>query len=232
MGVGFASLTHAGEALVDDGQEHAHAHEHHREDEQREHERAQERRRCAQLVRVELHQHHLEQHLRGVQQRGTRRQFPDEQQVEQRQEGQKNDCEHRHERQQILGSVLKGLNEEHQPMVEPTQTNELERGEETGERQEINEDVAHIHHELQIDERVTIGLGELITDVIQFSTAPYVNAQTGPRTNDDSDVDVRPELTEVLTLQSDQRLCLDEHHVDDEHQIQNARHQLHQRVEH
>ena len=78
VGVGFASLTHAGEALVDDGQEHAHAHEHHGEDEQREHERAQERRRFAQLVRVELHQHHLEQHLSGFQQRGTRRQIRDE----------------------------------------------------------------------------------------------------------------------------------------------------------
>ena len=76
--VSLGLLTHIGEALVDDGQEHAHAYEHHRENEQREHERAQERRRCAQLVRIELHQHHLEQHLSGFQQRGTRRQIRDE----------------------------------------------------------------------------------------------------------------------------------------------------------
>ena len=99
VSIGLGFLAYVGEALVDDGQEHTHAYEHHGEDEQREYERAQERCRRAQLVRIELHQHHLEQHLSGVQQRGARRQLSNEQQIEQCQECQEDDREHRHERQ-------------------------------------------------------------------------------------------------------------------------------------
>ena len=130
---GFGLVTHVTKALVDDGQEHAHAHKHHHENEQAERQRAEEWRRFGQLLGIELHQDRLEQHLCRVQQSRTGAQLTREQQIEQHDERPEHDREHRRERHQIFGRVLKCADEEHQPMVETTKTNELDRREEAAE---------------------------------------------------------------------------------------------------
>ena len=130
---GFGLVTHVTKALVDDGQEHAHAHKHHHENEQAERKRTEEWRRVGQLLGIELHQDRLEQHLCRVQQGRTRAQLTREQQIEQHDERPEHDREHRRERHQIFGRVLKCADEEHQPMVETTKTNELDRREEAAE---------------------------------------------------------------------------------------------------
>ena len=77
-----------------------------------------------------------------------------------------------------------------------------------------------------------MGFRKEITDTIQLVVTPHVDAHVGPRADDDAHVDVRPELTEIRSLQSDQRLHFHHHHVHDEHQIQDASHQVRDRREH
>ena len=67
------------ETIIDDGEKHAHAHKDHQENEQAEDEWAEERCCFAELLRVELHQGHFEEHLSRVQQSRTRPEFADEQ---------------------------------------------------------------------------------------------------------------------------------------------------------
>ena len=219
------------EAIIDDGQEHAHAHKHHQKNEQGEGERAEKRCRLTQLLRIEFHQHHLEQHLRGVQQRRTGPQFAGEQQVEEREECPEDDREHGHERQQIFGRMLKRLEEEHQALIEASETDELECGQETAQSEETSEQIGDIHGQLQVDIGVAIGLCEEITDTIGLTIAPHVDAHIGPRTHDDRHVDVRPQLTEIVSLQPNQRLHFDHHHVDNAYQVQDAGDQMRRRCE-
>ena len=229
--VHFGLLANTTKVIVDDRQKHAHAHEHHHQNEHAECERAEKRSCFTQPLSIELHQHHLEQHLRGVQQAGARPQVAHEQQVEQHEEGDEHDREHRRERQQILGGTLECSNEEHQPMVETTQTNELERGKETGEGQQIREQIIDIDRQLQIHSGVSIGFGKQLADTIHLSVAPNTDAHTGPGTHDDTNVHVRPELTKVGTLQFDQRLDFHKHHVESEEQVEDARNQVRERCE-
>ena len=105
-------FSNSAETLVDDRQEHAHAHEHHHEDEQTEHQWAQKRGRTAQLLSIEFHEGHLEQHLRRVQQGRARQQLSHEQQIGQCDERPEYHREHRYERRQISGRMLKCVHEE------------------------------------------------------------------------------------------------------------------------
>ena len=202
MGTGlFTNIT---EALVDDRQEHAHANKHHHQDEQAEHQRTQERCCFTQLVGIELHQRHLEQHLSRVQQRRAREQLAHEQQVEEGDERPEHHREHRDERQQISAGMRESLHEEHQTVIEPTETDELDRGEETRRCNQTAEDLVDIDSLLQVDIRIAMGLREQITDAIQLSIAPNVDAHAGPRTGNDAHIDVRPELAKIRALQLDQ----------------------------
>ena len=65
-------LANGMKCLADNRHEHCQADEDHKEDEHEEGERAQHRMGVQQFSSVELHQQHLEQHLRRLQQRRTR----------------------------------------------------------------------------------------------------------------------------------------------------------------
>ena len=224
-------LPNSAETLVDDRQEHAHAHEHHHENEQTECQWAQKWGRTAQLLGIEFHEGHLEQHLRRVQQGRARQQLTHEQQIEERDERPEHHREHRHERRQISGRVLKSVHEEHQSPIETTKANELDRGKETREAQKTVEQIVHVRSHLQVDGGIAMGLGEQITDAIRLAITPDIDAHIRPRTGDDAHVDVRPELTEIAELQLDQRLHFDDHHSNDEQQIQNTDDEVRDRLE-
>ena len=97
--------------------------------------------------------------------------------------------------------MLKSLHEKHQARIETSKTNELDRGEEASECEQTGEQLADIGCQLQIDVNVAIALHEQTTDSIQLAITPNEDAHIGPRTDDDAHVDVRPELTEIVSLE-------------------------------
>ena len=112
--------------------------------------------------------------------------------------------------------MLQCSREEHQAMVEAAESNEFQCGKEAREGKHVREQTIDVGCQLQIDVCVAIGFGEESADAIGLSIAPNVNADIGPCADNDANIDIRPELTKVVVLQSNQRLAFVDHHVDNE----------------
>ena len=140
-----ANETKAG---VDDGHEHVHADEDHDDHEESEAERTEKGRGALQLLDVELHQHHFEEHLGGVQERGTAGDAVEKEQVEETEEGHEDHGEHHREEKQGFRGMLNGVREERETTVETTETKELQGGEEATVAEKVEQDIADVGGEL------------------------------------------------------------------------------------
>lgn len=72
IAVCLAVIAHVSKPFADDRDKHAHAHEDHQQHEESEGHGTEHGLRLDQLLRVELHQDHFEEHLRGVQESRAR----------------------------------------------------------------------------------------------------------------------------------------------------------------
>ena len=216
---------------VNDCHEHRHANEHHEEYEHEEGQRTENWMGIQQFSGVELHQQHLKQHLRRLQQRRTRPDFGDEQHVKQTHECEHHHRKHHHEVKQIASRVLEGVGEQMQSTVEARETKELDRRQETADSQQTGEHVLHLGHPTEIDESVAIRLAKYIAHLRHLSPAPHPDRHTRPRAPDQRPLHIRPEQTKVASSQLDQRHDLGHRQINDEGEIEKGAHQVEHRRE-
>lgn len=106
---------------------------------------------------------------------------------------------------------------------------EFDEGKETTEAEHVGQKVVDVAGELQVDVGVAVRLLEKCSNTVQFSVTPNVNSQCDPRTHDDSPLNVRPELTAVLTFQLTTLSNFDDHEVSDEDHVNDRNDQIERR---
>ena len=131
---------------------------HHEEHEGEEGQRTQNGMSVQQIHRVELHQQHLEQHLRREQQRRARSDLRHEQHMKQTDEGEQHEREDHHGLEQIVGCALQRLGEQMEASIEPGETDELDRRQKAAQAEKRGEHVVHIRQPSEMDEPITIRL--------------------------------------------------------------------------
>lgn len=203
-------------ALVDNREKHAHAHEDHQNHEETETDRTEHGLSVHQLIGIEFHQDHFEEHGHRVRKACTRRQRGDKQQVEERHERHEDNDEHAGEGDQLVTGVLDGFVEERQTPVESAESNEFQRGEETAERREKVEQLVDVDSRLKIDCDVAVRLLKEIADLRRLLVSFDAESNARQGAHDNAQIDPRPEPTEMLELELGQRDQLIDEHVDDE----------------
>ena len=216
---------------VDDCHEHRHANKNHEEHEHEEGERTENWMRIQQFSGVELHQQHLEQHLRRLQQRGAGPDLRHKQHVKQTHESEHHHREHHHEVKQITSGVLEGVSEQVESAVESRETQELDRRHKAAQAEKRGEHVLRLSHPTEIDESVAIRLAKHIAHLRHLSPAPHPDRHTRPRAPDQCPLHIRPEQPEISSSQLDQRHDLGHRQIDDERQIEQGAHQVEHRRE-
>ena len=204
------------ETLVDNREKHAHAHEDHEDHEQAETDRSEHWLGAHQLIGVEFHQDHLEEHGHRARKARTRRQRGDEQEVEERNERHEDNDEHAGEGDQLLTGVLDRFVEERQASIESTQPNEFQRGEETAERREKVEELVDVDGRLKIGRDVAVRLLEEIADLSRLLVSLDAESNARPGAGENAQIDPRPEPTEIRQLEFEQRDQFGDEHVDNE----------------
>ena len=212
--------------LVDNRKEHTHAHEDHQDHEQGETDRSEHWLNVHQLIGIEFHQNHLEQHGHRARKARTRRQRGDEQQVEERNERHEDNAEHAGEGDELAAGVLDRFVEERQAPIESTEPNEFQRGEVAAERRQKAEQVGDVNGRLKIDRHVAVRLLKEFADERRLLVAFDAQGNARPRANENSQIDPRPELTEILQLEFEQRDQFADEHVDNEEHESNGAEQV------
>lgn len=211
--------------------EHCATDEDQEENEQGESERAEKSIGHLNVTRIEFQEKHLEEHLRGQKNGGTRPDLRREEKIEECDEGEDHEGEHHSESEQFPRGIGQGAIEQRQTSIQTRETEQFQCAKVTTQTGENGEHLIGIGNAFEIGELISIALKKDISHARHLARSPKSKDDTRTRTSDDTPFEVRPNNEEIPTFQSVDRTNLLDRRINNQNDKDHGTDQMQQRRE-